>query len=147
MKKTIFIATIALVFFACAPKPIASEKTEMFEILKQSEYGGAEFKFFEIFDTSFIGRKWTLNYNVNFIVMILYFFLCDFLSKGVSLGKKIMNLEIEKKSSNYILQYRLCRTLLKCFFLFSILLPVTIIYFFVKNEVFYDKILNTNVVK
>lgn len=48
MKKIIFIATIALVFFACAPKPIASEKTEMFEILKQSEYGGAEFKFFEI---------------------------------------------------------------------------------------------------
>ncbi|MBM6500728.1 RDD family protein [Flavobacterium macrobrachii] len=106
-----------------------------------------EFKFFEIFDTSFIGRKWTLNYNVNFIVMILYFFLCDFLSKGISLGKKIMNLEIEKKSSNYILQYRLCRTLLKCFFLFSILLPITLIYFFVKNEVFYDKILNTNVVK
>lgn len=48
MKKIILLATIGLVLFACAPKPIVSEKPELYEILKQSAYGGADFKFFEI---------------------------------------------------------------------------------------------------
>jgi hypothetical protein len=48
MKKIIFVITIGLVLLACAPKAVVSEKVEMYEILKQSEQGGADFKFFEI---------------------------------------------------------------------------------------------------
>jgi hypothetical protein len=52
MKKVIILALFGIVLIACAPKPIASEKKEMFEILKQEEFGGAEFKFFEIITES-----------------------------------------------------------------------------------------------
>lgn len=52
MKKVIILALFGIVLIACAPKPIASEKTELFEILKQEEFGGAKFKFFEIITES-----------------------------------------------------------------------------------------------
>jgi len=48
MKKITLVTTISVVLFACAPKAVVSEKVEMYEILKQSEQGGADFKFFEI---------------------------------------------------------------------------------------------------
>lgn len=52
MKKVIILTLFGIVLIACAPKPIASEKKEMFEILKQEEFGGAKFKFFEIITES-----------------------------------------------------------------------------------------------
>ena len=106
-----------------------------------------DFKMMDIYHISFLDRKWTINYNINFIMMIFYFFIFDFLSKGVSLGKKIMNLEVKKKSDILSLPDRLIRTLLKAVFFFSVFLPITLVYYFIKNEILYDKILSTSVVK
>ncbi len=101
----------------------------------------------EIYKIDFLNREWVLNYNVGFLMMILYFFIFDILSDGISLGKRIVGLKIEKANSVPNLQTRILRTISKSFFLCSILLPVTLIFYFIKNEVLYDKMLKTDITK
>ena len=48
MNKLLYLTLMILLLSACASKPVVSEKTEMYEILKQDAFGGAEFKFYEI---------------------------------------------------------------------------------------------------
>lgn len=105
-----------------------------------------DFNSLERYKVSFLNLKWVLDYDVNFSVMVLYFLAFDFLSNGVSFGKNINKLELKNNETNSIpnLLVRIFRTLLKSFFL-TILFPITIIYFLVKEKVVYDKLLNTSV--
>lgn len=48
MKKIIAITTICLVLFSCSTQKNTDEKPPLYEILKQKEIGGANFRFFEI---------------------------------------------------------------------------------------------------
>lgn len=48
MKKIIAIATVCLVLFSCSTQKNTDEKPPLYEILKQEEQGGANFRFFEI---------------------------------------------------------------------------------------------------
>ena len=48
MKKIIAFLIISIVLFSCASKTNNADKLPLYEILKQEEHGGANFKFFEI---------------------------------------------------------------------------------------------------
>lgn len=48
MKKIIAFFIISIVLFSCASKTNNADKLILYEILKQEEHGGANFKFFEI---------------------------------------------------------------------------------------------------
>lgn len=48
MKKIIAITSVCLVFFSCSTQKKTDEKPPLYEILKQEEQGGANFRFFEI---------------------------------------------------------------------------------------------------
>ncbi|WP_342695145.1 RDD family protein [Flavobacterium aureirubrum] len=99
----------------------------------------------KIGNIDFLNRKWVVGYNVNFFITLLYFFIFDFISNGSSLGKRFVGLKIEKNQSTPKLQVRVLRSSLKSFLLFSIFIPVTLVFYFFKNEVLYDNILKTDV--
>lgn len=107
----------------------------------------ADLSSFEICKIDFLNREWVLNYNLRFLISILYFLIFDILSNGISLGKKIVGLKIEKTNSVPDIQIRILRTILKSFFLFTIFIPITLIFYFMKNEVLYDRILKTDITK
>ena len=48
MKKIIAITSVCLVLFSCSTQKATEEKPPLYEILKQQEQGGANFRFFEI---------------------------------------------------------------------------------------------------
>ena len=48
MKKIIVITSVCLVLFSCSTHKATEEKPPLYEILKQQEQGGANFRFFEI---------------------------------------------------------------------------------------------------
>jgi hypothetical protein len=48
MKKIIAITSVCLVLFSCSTQKVTEEKPPLYEILKQQEQGGANFRFFEI---------------------------------------------------------------------------------------------------
>ncbi|MEZ4837541.1 protease complex subunit PrcB family protein [Flavobacterium sp.] len=48
MKKIITTITVCVVLFSCSTQKNSNEKPPLYEILKQSEQGGANFRFFEI---------------------------------------------------------------------------------------------------
>jgi hypothetical protein len=48
MKKIIATMTVCLVLFSCSTQKSSDEKPPLYEILKQEEQGGANFRFFEI---------------------------------------------------------------------------------------------------
>ena len=48
MKKIIATMTVCLVLFSCTTQKSSDEKPPLYEILKQDEQGGANFRFFEI---------------------------------------------------------------------------------------------------
>lgn len=47
MKKFLGLSSVFILLFSCSPK-ITTESRPLYEVLKQSELGGANFKFFEI---------------------------------------------------------------------------------------------------
>lgn len=48
MKKLIAISSCCLVLFSCSTQKSTTEKPQLYEVLKQVEQGGANFRFFEI---------------------------------------------------------------------------------------------------
>ena len=48
MKKIIAFLIISIVLFSCASKTNNADKLPLYEIIKQEDQGGANFKFFEI---------------------------------------------------------------------------------------------------
>lgn len=48
MKKIIAIASVCLLLFSCSTQKNTDDKPPLYEILKQKEIGGANFRFFEI---------------------------------------------------------------------------------------------------
>ncbi|RXR31271.1 protease complex subunit PrcB family protein [Flavobacterium piscinae] len=48
MKKIIATMTVCIILFSCSTQKNTDEKPPLYEILKQSEQGGANFRFFEM---------------------------------------------------------------------------------------------------
>lgn len=97
----------------------------------------------KFFFFNFLDNIWTISFSLNFVVFILYFILFDCFSKGISLGKKLFNINItnnQKKTFTFIK-----RTLLKSIFIHSPLMIVLLIYYANKKSVLYDDMLDIKI--
>lgn len=107
-----------------------------------------DFNSYKIDSFVLFNREWVVSYSIRFIVFFVYFITFDVFGHGSSFGKQIMKLQIvncdDTKASTSKLIYR---TILKSFLLFTFLMPILLLHYLLKKEVYYDKILKISVKK
>lgn len=95
---------------------------------------------------SFLGLDWTIDYSLKLLIVIAYYMFFDVLNNGISFGKSVMNLTILDEDGNLVrIGKRLSRSVLKSFSLYSGLFVLLLIYYFLNNKIYYDKVLQTKV--
>lgn len=94
--------------------------------------GTGPYKTYNTLDTLFNAYLWIAT-----VFLFLYFFMQDFFFRGRSIGKRIVQLELvnKEKTIGFAVKHSLFKLLA------GMLWPVTLVFYFVKHRMFYDKIL------
>lgn len=100
---------------------------------------------YEIYSFELFSRKWVVNNNLYLFVLIFYFIFFDLFKKGITIGKSILNLRVLSTSIELNRLTLIKRTFLKFIFIYSPILLVVIIYYFIKETILYDNLTKTKI--
>lgn len=93
----------------------------------------------------FLGRKFDFSFNYYFAVWLVYFWLADVFSKGITFGKGLFKIKtVAENGRELSLFNRIIRSFLKTLSI-GLLLPV--LYFLVTRKTFHDRIANSKTIK
>lgn len=94
----------------------------------------------------FLGKIWTVNLSFILLISLIYYLSFDLFNNGITFGKSIIKIKvISINGTNLLVSEKIIRSIIKVISIAILIFPL--LYFFITNSIYHDKIVKSKTIK